>query len=64
MNRFKKELRKRGVMMENDYPYLPYGSLETVEVNSETCTVSCYYNVIGWEHTHYDRAMNESEVRA
>lgn len=39
MNRLKKELRKRGVKLENDYPWLPYDfgsqSLESVVVNSE-----------------------------
>ena len=44
MTRFKKELRKRGVKLECDYPYLPFElvgtTLECVVVNSELCSVT------------------------
>lgn len=48
MNRFKKELRKNGVMLECDYPWLPYEhrgcpALEGVHVDSEKCTVTRYF---------------------
>lgn len=43
MNRFKKELRKHNVMLECDYPWLPYEELETVIVDSEKCTVTRVY---------------------
>lgn len=44
MNRFKKELKKRGVKLENDYPYMPFDfgntALEAVIVDAEKCTLS------------------------
>lgn len=30
MTRYNKELRKRGVRLDNDYPYLPYKDLDNV----------------------------------
>lgn len=57
MNRFKKEIRKRGIKLESDYPELPYYvkgkscfepgyiCIESVFVNSETATVTEFYNV-------------------
>lgn len=67
MNRFKKEIRKRGYKLESDYPYLPYdisGSflepghivLDSVVVNSEEATVYCCYNVIAEKMT-FNRSM-------
>lgn len=51
MNRFKKELKRKGVMLENDYPHLPYEIsdnifVEGVVVDSEKCTVTRYTNVL------------------
>lgn len=51
MNRFKKELRKKGVKLECDYPYMPYRVgqniyMEDVYVNSEKATVTEFLNVI------------------
>lgn len=58
MNRFKKELRKRNIKLECDYPTLPHyikdnspfdvGNIciEGIVVNSEACTVTEYTNVI------------------
>ena len=47
MNRFKKELRKAGVKLECDYPFLPYeqGSctIDSIAVNSEECSVTHYF---------------------
>ena len=44
MNRFKEELRKKGVKLECDYPHMPFElighTLETIIVNSEMCTVT------------------------
>lgn len=63
MNRVKKEIRKRGFKLENDYPFLPYyikGSspfepgnicLEGVTVNSERATFTQYFNVICLSYT-------------
>lgn len=46
MNRFKKELRKKGIKLECDYPYLPFEegglTIDTVRVNTETATVSIF----------------------
>ena len=57
MNRFKKELKRHGVMLEHDYPYLPYEekggvSLDSVIVNSEKATVTHVYNVIVLTHCY------------
>ena len=43
MNRFKRELRKHGVKLECDYPFLPYNGIETVVVDSENAIVSTYH---------------------
>ncbi len=57
MNRFKKEIRKRGYKLESDYPWMPYeieGSfylvLEAVTVDSENAIVYRHYNVISEEN--------------
>lgn len=57
MNRFKKELKKHGVMLEHDYPYLPYEvgggvSVDSVIVNTERATVTHVYNVIVLTHCY------------
>ena len=63
MNRFKKELRKHQVMLECDYPWLPFeaGSvtLESVVVNSEEASVTRYYTSIILKD-YYDRDMTLS----
>lgn len=58
MNRVKRELRKRGIKLECDYPTLPYFIkwnsifepgyifVDGVSVNSETATARVYLNVI------------------
>ena len=48
MNRLKKEIRRRGVKLESDYPYLPYEGLEAVHIDSERAIVSEYYSFYGW----------------
>lgn len=50
MNRFKREIRNKGVMLRHDYLFLPFRthgniSVEDVHVNSETATVTTFYNV-------------------
>lgn len=57
MNRFKKELRKRGVKLECDYEYLPFDGLETIVVNAEKATVSTYTVCGGWSTTKFFRNM-------
>ena len=58
MTRFKKELIKRNVMLEETLPYLPYGHVEAITVHSDTCIVSKYDNRVGWYFEEYDRQMN------
>jgi len=42
MNRLKKEIRKKGVMLESDYPFMPFNGIEAVKVDSERATLSTY----------------------
>ena len=50
MNRLKKELRKKGVMLASDYPFLPclkHGTvLLDVTIDSENCIVTEFYTSI------------------
>ena len=50
MNRFKKEIRKKGIMLESDYLFLPYEKngaiLEGVYVDSVNCIVTFFYTSI------------------
>ena len=48
MNRLKKEIRKKGVRLESDYPFIPYNGIEAVRVNSEQATISTYHVCAGW----------------
>ena len=55
MNRFKKEIRKKGIRLESDYPWLPYEVshniyVEGVYVNASTATVIEGTNVIDIKH--------------
>lgn len=47
MNRLKKELRYKGVMLESDYPFIPYPENGTkllgIKVDSENCIVTKFY---------------------
>lgn len=57
MTRFKKELIKRNVMIEETLLYLPYGHIEAIVVHSDTLIVSRYDNRIGWYWEQYNRNM-------
>lgn len=57
MTRFKKELIKRNVMLEETLPYMPYGHIEETVVHSDTCVVSIYDNRIGWYFNQYNQHM-------
>lgn len=51
MNRFKKELIKRGFKLEHQYDWLPYEVskniyIEATVVDSEKATLTNFYNVI------------------
>ncbi len=62
MNRFKKEVRRRGVRLECDYEMLPSAEgIETVAVSSEKALVSVYHVSAGWTHIRFDRSMKISE---
>lgn len=63
MNRFKKELRKRGVKLECDYPCLPFNGIETVVVDSANATVSTYHLSAGWGRVRFTRAFAKENVR-
>lgn len=64
MNRFKREIRKRGEKLENDYEYLPYDGIETVKVDAEKATISYYHVSAGWEKIQYYRDMSAEFVHA
>ena len=64
MNRFKKELRVKGIKLENDYECLPYNGLETVIVDAETATVKTYYNNYGWTTVRMTQAGDLIDVDA
>lgn len=47
MNRFKRETRRRGIKLECDYEWLPYNSIEAVQVDSTTAVITEYSNTMG-----------------
>lgn len=62
MNRFKKEIRRRGVMLESDFDYLPYDGIETVVVTAEQASYSVYHVCAGWTTIRYNRDMTAVPV--
>lgn len=53
MNRFKKEIRKRGWMLEMDYDCLPSDEgIECVSCDAEEALIAQYHISAGW-HTWY-----------
>ena len=63
MNRFKKELSKRGYKMEKDYPYLPFNEVEAIMVDSEHAILFVYHfsTVL---RLGFDRQMNDFDLDA
>lgn len=59
MNRFKKEIRKRGVKLECDYPMIPFNGLEAVIVHADEACVSEYHDCAGWCKTYFARDMQQ-----
>ena len=62
MNRFKKEIRKRGFRLESDLPCLPYELkghnyivLDSIFINSERATIVEFYNI---DTLHYEMLRN------
>ena len=51
MNRYKKELQKRGFKLENDFEYLPCNGIETVkaEITKEGIIYKQYHVGYGWD---------------
>ena len=62
MNRFKKEIRKRGIKLECDYPMIPFNGLEAVIVHADTGIVSEYHDCTGWVKTIFNRNMNQTTI--
>ena len=63
MTRYKKEVRKAGFKLNNDYPYLPYKNLENVycgvRINGEEKCIILYQDfVFGTEIIKIDRAFD------
>ena len=63
MNRLKKEIRKKGVMLECDYPFLPFDGLEAVKVDSEKAILSRYYVYAGWVRFRLGRDLVFRDIR-
>ena len=65
MNRIKKEIRKKGFKLENDYPYLPFKEnsvvIEGVTFDSENCLLY-QHSVVGTLVLGFDRKMNHHMV--
>ena len=57
MTRFKRELIKRGIQVEETLPFLPYNHIEAIIVHTDMALVSTYDNRIGWCYAYYDRSM-------
>ena len=60
MNRVKKELRRRGVKLENDYEYMPYDGIQAVIVQSDLARVKVVHTSIVnvWELTRSGDLVN------
>lgn len=62
MNRFKKELRKRGYKLEQDFECLPTpGGIEAVTVDAERATWAIYHVSAGWASVEFNRAFEGVE---
>lgn len=59
MNRFKKELRRRGYKLECDYTTLPYKTIEAVQARAESVSYDIFSNTCGWICTRFDRDFSE-----
>lgn len=46
MNRFKKELKKKGFLMENDFPFFPYQGVMAIVIDSSTASYLYVHNCI------------------
>lgn len=56
MNAFKKYVRSKGVMLENDYECLPSpDGIDTVVVHADKAMVATYHYVVGWVYDTFNR---------
>lgn len=55
MNAFKRYVKRKGIKLESDYPYMPYGELDSVWINSEKATVTHAYYTVGCVTTEFQR---------
>lgn len=66
MNRFKKELRKRGIDLECDHAYLPSDEdgdvIAGVIVEIEIARVRIFRWISGWHYYDFDTNMKATEV--
>lgn len=62
MNAFKKYIRKQGIKLESDYPYLPYNSIEAVVVDAQNACIRTYHNMAGWWFTQINRDGSRFET--
>ena len=60
MNRVKKELRRHGIKLENDYPGLPWDGIQAVIVQSDLARVKVVHTSIVnvWELTRSGDLVN------
>lgn len=56
MTRYKEYLRNAGFKLENDYPYLPFNGIETVQTCIELnfIVVETYHVSTGWQRLLVD----------
>lgn len=57
MTRFKRELIKCGIAVEETLPYLPFDHTEAINVHADRALVSTYDNRVGWIYDYYGRDM-------
>lgn len=57
MNRFKKEIRKRGFKLESDFEYLPIDGLDSVNCNAANASYFEYYYCLGTVKYQFNRDL-------
>ena len=62
MNRFTKEVRKRGFKTEADYEYLPCGDIESAWVNAEKAECYVYHYGLGIITYKHNRDMTYETI--
>lgn len=63
MNRFKKELIKKGIKLECSYEWFPTENLDFITVDAETASITTGYITL-WLKTSYGRDMKIVEQEA